>query len=334
MRFPLAQTLAVYRHIRRKRKDGIARFPLVLMLEPLHACNLSCQSCGRIREYRDRISETLSLDDCLAASDACDAPVVSICGGEPLLHPQVRELSRELLSRGRVVYLCTNGQLLDKRLHLFRPHRLFNINVHLDGLAGTHDAIVERPGAFDRAVAGIRAAKEAGFTVCTNTTVYAQTDAGEIEALIGFLGDLGIDGILLSPGYGYAEVADRSSFMPRGAIAEKFSALRRAGKGRRIWSTPLFLDFLVGRRDYPCTPWGNVTYNVAGWKAPCYLMTDGHYGSFEEFMSGVEWERYGPGRDGRCADCMCHCGFEATVALSSGASIKDALRMAWWTLAY
>ncbi|MFH0800066.1 MAG: adenosyl-hopene transferase HpnH [Pseudomonadota bacterium] len=332
MRFPFAQTAAVYRYIRQQKKAGRERFPLVLMLEPLHACNLSCTGCGRIREYKDRISEMLSLEDCLKAVDDCGAPVVSICGGEPLLYPQIRELVKECLARGRVVYLCTNGQVLDKKLHLFHPHKLFNINIHIDGLAKTHDAIVERPGAFDRAVAGIRAAKDSGFSVCTNTTVYEQTDPGEVAALIDFLGDMKIDGILLSPGFDYTDVEDRSVFMRRDAIVEKFKALRKVGRGPKIWSTPLFLDFLAGRREFPCTPWGNVTYNIKGWKAPCYLVTDAHHVSFGEFMSAVDWEKYGPGKDQRCANCMCHCGFEPTVALTSTSSIKDALRMAWWTL--
>lgn len=332
MRFPFKQTAAVYKYIRAQKRSGRARFPLVLMLEPLHACNLSCSGCGRIREYRDSLSEMVPLEKCLAAVDGCGAPVVSICGGEPLLYPKVSELVRETLARGRVVYLCTNGQTLEKRMGLFSPHPLFNINVHLDGLCATHDAIVEQAGAFDRAVAGIRAAKQAGFTVCTNTTVYRQTDAGEIRALIDFLGDAGVDGILLSPGFDYTDVPDQSVFMTREAIVEKFSALRDAGRGRRVWSTPLFLDFLAGRREFPCTPWGNVTYNVRGWKAPCYLITDGHYAAFDEFMREVAWDRYGPGRDNRCANCMVHSGFEPTVALVAGASIRDALTMAKWTL--
>lgn len=332
MRFPFRQTVAVYRHVRRKKKEGGEKFPLVLMLEPLHACNLSCSGCGRIREYKAHLSEMLPLEMCLAAIDASDAPVVSICGGEPLLYPQIRELVLGALDRGRVVYLCTNGQALSKKLHLFRPHKMFNINVHVDGLAKTHDAIVKKPGAFDEAIAGIKAAKNTGFTVCTNTTVYKQTDTEEIKALISFLKDTGIDGILISPSFDYTDAPDQSVFMTRGMISEKFSALRGALNSKKIWSTPLFLDFLAGERDFPCTPWGNVTYNILGWKAPCYLVTDGHYGSFHDLMSKVCWDKYGPNLDPRCANCMMHSGFEATVALVAWENIKDALRMAWWTL--
>ncbi len=332
VRFPLVQTTAVYRYMRRMEGRGKKRFPLVLMLEPLHACNLTCSGCGRIREYREHMSKMLSLSDCLKAVDDCGAPVVSICGGEPLLYPEIGKLVDETVKRGRVAYLCTNGQTLEKKVADLKPHKLFNINVHLDGLARTHDAIVEREGAFDKAVAGIRAAKEAGFTVCTNTTVYKQTDVGEIRALVDFLEDVGVDGILISPGFDYSDVADQSVFLTRDAIIEKFRELRSTTKTKRIWNTPLFYDFLSGGRDYPCTPWGNVTYNVLGWKAPCYLITDGHYADFGEFMEKVKWEDYGPGKDKRCANCMAHCGFEPTVALTSTKSLRDALTMARWTL--
>jgi len=332
MRFPLRQTTTIANYIRRMKGQGKKRFPLVLMLEPLFACDLTCSGCGRIREYKAEASRMLTMEQCLAAIDESGAPVVSICGGEPLLYPQIKELVEATLARGRVVYLCTNGQSLKKKLSLFSPHKRFNFNVHLDGLAATHDTIVEKKGAFDKAIEGIAAAKKAGFTVCTNTTVYTKTDASEVEALIDYLEGLGIDGMLLSPGFDYTDVEDQSVFLARSAIIEKFRALRKAGRGRKIWSTPLFLDFLAGRRDFQCTPWGNVTYNVCGWKAPCYLITDGHHASFEGFMNNVDWEKYGPGRDTRCRNCMCHCGFEPTVALATTSNIRDALTMARWTL--
>lgn len=332
MRFPFSQTACVYKYIRRNKRAGIERFPLVLMLEPLHACNLSCSGCGRIREYKDRISEMLPLEACLKAVDDSNVPVVSICGGEPLLYPQIRELVNEILKRGRVVYLCTNGQVLDKKLHLFKPNRMFNINVHIDGLQKTHDTIVEKNGAFDAAISGVKTALDAGFTVCTNTTVYKQTNTGEIKSLISFLKGLGVNGILISPGFDYSDAPDQSVFMTRDVITQKFLDLRKTLSSKRIWSTPLFLDFLAGRRDFPCTPWGNVTYNIKGWKAPCYLVTDCHYETFTDLMSKVEWDRYGPNRDLRCTNCMLHSGFEPTVALISDKKIKDMIKMAWWTL--
>ncbi|MBN1282258.1 MAG: adenosyl-hopene transferase HpnH [Proteobacteria bacterium] len=332
MRFPLGQTVSIARYIGRMKGRGVKRFPLVLMLEPLHACNLTCSGCGRIREYKAQMSRMLSLEQSLKAVEDCGAPVVSICGGEPLIYPEISALVEKTLERNRVVYLCTNGWALEEKLPLFTPHRRFNINVHIDALAATHDMIVEKRGAFDRAVAGIVAAKKAGFTVCTNTTIYTQTDTGEIKALFEYLEGLGVDGMLVSPGFDYSDVEDRSVFLTREAIKEKFTELRETGRGKRIWQTPLFLDFAAGRRDYPCTPWGNVTYNVCGWKAPCYLITDGHHETFDGFMNDVDWERYGPGRDPRCANCMCHCGFEPTVALTTTSSVRDALTMAKWTL--
>lgn len=302
------------------------------MLEPLHACNLTCSGCGRIREYKDTLSKMVPIEKCLKAVDECSATVVSICGGEPLLYPEIGELVTEVLKCGRVVYLCTNGQILEKKLPLFKPHPFFNINVHLDGLQKTHDTIVEKNGAYAKAIEGIKLALSKGFTVCTNTTVYKQTSVSEIHQLINELKRIGIKGILLSPSYCYEDVADQSVFLTKAEINEKFAALRNAGNGRRVWSTPLYLDFLAGLREFSCTPWGNVTYNIKGWKAPCYLITDRHFDTFGEFMNGVDWNRYGPGRDKRCLNCMVHSGFEATVALETGNSIRDALRMARWTL--
>ena len=301
------------------------------MLEPLHACNLSCSGCGRIREYKDSISEMVPLDKCLKAVDECGAPVVSICGGEPLLYPEITKLVDEVLKRGKVIYLCTNGQVLKKKLSFFKPHPFFNINVHIDGLERTHDTIVEKEGAYSMAIEGVKAAIDEGFTVCTNTTIYKQTSNAEIVELVNTLEGLGVHGILLSPGYGYADVEDQSVFLTRQEINQKFKELRRTGNGSRVWSTPLYLDFLAGLRDYSCTPWGNVTYNIRGWKAPCYLITDGHYENFADFMNAVDWERYGPGKDKRCLNCMVHSGFEATVALTTTSTLKDALRMARWT---
>ena len=332
MRFPMKQTLAVAKHIGRQKRRGIKRFPLVLMLEPLHACNLTCTGCGRIREYKDNIKDMLPLEKCLAAVDDCEAPVVSVCGGEPLLYPEIQELVAKILELGKVVYLCTNGQVLDKKLDLFQPHKMFNINIHLDGLAKTHDMIVEKDGAFDKAVAGIKLAKDAGFIVCSNTTVYKQTNTNEIRELVKYLDGIGVDGFLMSPGFDYSDVEDQSVFLTKDAIIEKFNELDDVTSGPKIWNTPLFYDFLKGNRDYPCTPWGNVTYNIRGWKAPCYLVTDKHYESYDNFIKDVAWEKYGPGCDPRCTNCMAHCGFEATVALTSTSKLSDMLRMAKWTL--
>ncbi len=332
MRFPIKQTIAVARSIKKNKAEKRERFPLVLMLEPLHACNLTCEGCGRIREYADTISEQLPLEKCLKAIDDSSAPVVSICGGEPLLYKYIEELIDETLARGKVVYLCTNGTILDRKLDILKPHPMFNINIHLDGMEKTHDAIVQRPGTFRQVCENIRLAKKKGLTVCTNTTVYKETDPGEIEDLFHHLDMLGVDGMLISPGFDYKDVEDQAVFMTREEIAEKFGEIRKFAKNFRVWSTPLFLDFLAGLRDFKCSPWGNVTYNIAGWKAPCYLITDTHYEDFGEFMKAVDWNKYQAGEDARCRNCMAHCGFEATVAMQTSKSLKDMLRMAWWTI--
>ncbi|MFH1874586.1 MAG: adenosyl-hopene transferase HpnH [Pseudomonadota bacterium] len=332
MRFPLRQTISIARYVSAQKKKGNKRFPLVLMLEPLHACNLTCSGCGRIREYQDSMSKMVSLKDCLKATDDCGAPVVSVCGGEPLLYPQIKELVESLLVKKRVVYLCTNGQVLKDKLSLFKPHPFFNINVHLDGLASTHDLIVEKKGAYQKAVEGIQLALAKGFTVCTNTTVYKQTTSSELKKFIQEVKALGVHGILISPSYSYEDVADQSIFMTTQEINKKFQDLDEVCRSKKIWSTPLYIDFLQGKRKFTCTPWGNVTYNIKGWKAPCYLITNEHYANYQDFMNKVNWDKFGPGQDKRCQYCMVHCGFEATVALKTTESIKDALRMAYWTL--
>lgn len=332
MRFPFAQTQSVAGYISREKRKKTGKFSLVLMLEPLHACNLTCEGCGRIREYKDSMQETVPPEECLKAVDDCGAPVVSICGGEPLIYPQIKELVQKIIERGKVVYLCTNGTLLDRKLDLFEPNKLFNINIHIDGMEKTHDAIVQRAGTFQKIVKNIKLAKEKGFTVCTNTTVYKETSAEEIEELFKLLTSLKVDGFLVSPCFDYKEVQDQSVFLNRVEIEEKFKKVLKFSGKYRLWSTPLFLEFCAGLRDYKCTPWGNVTYNVKGWKAPCYLITDNHYKSYSDFMKDVEWDYYASGHDKRCANCLAHCGFEATAALEVTKSLKDTAKMAIWTL--
>jgi len=308
------------------------RFPLVLMLEPLHACNLSCAGCGRVREYHSTIGQKLTVAECLAAVDECGAPVVSVCGGEPLLYPEIGRLVAELLTRNKRIYLCTNGILLRKRLGEFTPDGRLILNVHLDGLEKTHDAVVERQGVFREAIEGIQAAKRAGFKVSTNTTVYHETDMAEIEALLEYLRPFHLDGHMLSPAYAYASVDDRDIFMTRDDVHEKFKDVGRLADRYRLDTTPVYLDFLQGKRDLPCTVWGTPTYNITGWKSPCYLITDGHYGTFEELMTRTPWESYGPGNDPRCEHCMMHCGFEPSAALGINAKSGDSFRLLRWIL--
>jgi hopanoid biosynthesis associated radical SAM protein HpnH len=306
------------------------RFPLVLMLEPLHACNLTCTGCGRIREYETSITSRLTLEQCLAAVDECGAPVVSICGGEPLLYPEIAALVRGILARNKHLYLCTNALLLRKKLGEFQPDPRFFINVHLDGLEQTHDRCVERQGVFQEAIEAIRAARAAGFKVCTNTTIYRETDMREIERLFEFLEPFDLDGHMLSPAYGYSAVDDREIFLTREDVHEKFQDIGRLAKRFKLNSTPPYLSFLRGERDLPCTAWGNPTYNVMGWKGPCYLITDAHHQSFEELMTRTAWESYGHGNDPRCEHCMVHCGFEPSAALGINARPGDSLKLLTW----
>jgi len=338
MRFPLSLTSKMVGYIAHKKITRQKRFPLVLMLEPLHACNLTCTGCGRIREYAPTIKEKLSVAECLAIVDEAGAPIVSICGGEPMIYPQIGELVSGILRRRKHIYLCTNGMFIRKRLHEFRPTSRFLFNVHLDGLAETHDKAVEREGVFEAAIDGIRAAKDAGFMVCTNTTIYKETDLGEIDRLFAFLTKLGVDGFLLSPAYGYAAVQSTNPtgaaeiFLTRDEIRAKFREAKKLFARYRLMSSPVYLEFLAGERELSCTAWGNPTRNVRGWKGPCYLITDQHHATFQELMDNTDWSQYGPGNDPRCDHCMMHCGFEPSAALGVNARLGDSLKMLLWQL--
>ncbi len=335
MGLPFSLTRSMAGYLMRRRLAGDRVFPLVLMLEPLHACNLKCQGCGRIREYASTLRQSLSLEQCLEADAQCQAPVVSICGGEPLLYPHLQPLIEGLIERGRHVYLCTNGTLLERRLAAMRPSDQLFINVHLDGMEHTHDAIVGRPGVFARAIEGIRAAKKAGFRVCTNTTVYRQTDPHEIVVLFEYLTSLGVDGFLIAPAYGYEAVCKSEGdaiFLTRKETHDRFRELRPLLKRFRMWASPIYLDFLAGLRELPCAAWANPTRNLLGWKGPCYLITDAHYGSYRELVERTDWDALGPGRDPRCEHCLMHCGFEPAAVLAAQHALGDALRMAWHSI--
>jgi hopanoid biosynthesis associated radical SAM protein HpnH len=338
MRFPLSLTRAMTAYLLRKRLAGQRRFPLVLMLEPLHACNLACAGCGRIREYAGTVGQTLSVEECLAAVDECEAPVVSICGGEPLIYPGLEELVAKTLARKKHIYLCTNGLLLAKKLPGLRPDGRLFINVHLDGMESTHDRIVQRDGVFAQAVAGIRAARQAGHRVCTNTTVYRETDLHEIAVLFEYLTELGVSVLMISPAYGYDAVkaarhdgAERL-FMTRDEVHAKFREARPLLAPFRLAASPIYLDFLCGDRTLDCAAWANPTRNVLGWKGPCYLVTDAHYATYQELLDSTAWDSLGPGRDPRCAHCLVHCGFEPAAVLAANHHFRDAVAMAVWQM--
>ncbi|HEV2394273.1 MAG TPA: DUF3463 domain-containing protein [Verrucomicrobiae bacterium] len=372
MRFPLALTVKIARHIIKHKIRRTPKFALVLQLEPLHTCNLTCTGCGRIREYSTSLKDMMSLEDCLASAQECNAPMVSICGGEPLIYPKIKELVAGLLDQGRIVYVCTNGmfmrrelrdylagiyspsleptlkRLLDEKLisdkeaetirkgkqddrPAIKPSQWMYWNVHVDGLEYTHDLIVEREGVFKECVQAIKMAKLLGYQVATNTTVYKETDMREIEQMFEFFSALEVDGHTISPGYEY-DAAKKDMikrlgknpeefFLTRAMTVEKFANILDWGKRFTIFGTTVYQEFLAGKRDLTCTAWAIPTRNIKGWKAPCYLMTDGHYPHYQEMLDQVDWDKYGVvngiARDQRCENCMVHCGYDPSGALGT-----------------
>ena len=380
MRFPLALTSKIATYIIGKKLRGAKKFATVLQLEPLHTCNLTCTGCGRIREYSTSLKDVMSLEECLGAATECGAPMVSICGGEPLIYPHIESLSTGLLEdQGRVVYLCTNAMFMRRKMRAFMarefarspqtveaklselqqlgvmtekeagevrkgpkdaaapvmaPHPFFFWNVHLDGLEYTHDLIVEREGVFKECILAMKMAKALGYNVATNTTIYKETDMTEIEGLFDFLSDIGIDGHTISPGYEYdaakADMIKRLNLQPedffltREGTRDKFKDLIEWTDRYPVLGTPIYHEFLVGKRELECSAWAIPTRNIAGWRGPCYFMAGaGHFPTYEQMLSQVDWSKFGvePGtgkaRDPRCDNCMTQCGFEPSGALSN-----------------
>ena len=375
MRFPLALTAKIAAHIVKHKLARTPKFALVLQLEPLHTCNLTCTGCGRIREYSTSLKDMMPLEDCLAAATECDAPMVSICGGEPLIYPKIEELVAGLRAQRRIVYICTNGMFMRKKMRDYLaaiysaalepklatlldqklisekdaeairkgksdnrptigPSKWIYWNVHIDGLEYTHDLIVEREGVFRECVEAIRMAKILGYQVATNTTVYRETEVQEIEQMFEFFSALEVDGHTISPGYEYdaakKDMVTRLGkkpedfFLTRKMTREKFANIEQWGERFNIFGTPVYQEFLAGKRELTCTAWAIPTRNVRGWKAPCYLMTDGHYERYQEMLENVDWEKYGVvdgvARDARCENCMVHCGYDPSGALITNAS--------------
>lgn len=331
MRFPWRLNYDLARYIIGNSIKKQEKYPLVLMLEPTHLCNLTCSGCGRIREYAASIQKMMPLEECLHSVDECAAPIVTITGGEPLLYPPVYDLVTAVLKRGKHIQFCTNALLLEDALDRLQQHPNFTLNIHMDGLEETHDRILERKGAFSIAVESIKNAKKQGFRVCTNTTIYRDTDLLELEMLFSMLTDIGVDGILVAPGFSYVAV-EEDFFLVRQEIEHKFREIYTMSRRFRFWSTPMYLRFLMGEKKLQCTPWGNPTRNPSGWKAPCYLITDGHYASYAELMTMTDWNRYGVGRDKRCAQCMMHCGFEPTVVREIASNWRDMMEMTFWNI--
>ncbi|MEI8393999.1 MAG: adenosyl-hopene transferase HpnH [Rhodospirillaceae bacterium] len=330
MGVPLRQQAAIGAYIVKQRLQGRARYPLVLMLEPLFRCNLACSGCGKI-DYPDAIlNRRLSVQECLDAAEECGAPVVSIPGGEPLLHKEIGEIVAGLIRQRRYVYLCTNALLLEKKLDLFTPSPYLSFSIHLDGLKEHHDRSVCQNGVFDRAVAAIKAALAKGFRVNCASTFYDGVPAADIAAFLDFTRDLGVEGTTIAPGYAYERAPDQQHFLNRRKTKELFRDVFRIGRGRdwRITHSTLYLDFLAGNQDYRCTPWGNPTRNVFGWQRPCYLINEGYAASFRELMEETDWDSFGTGRYEKCADCMAHCGYEPTAANDATGNPLKAARVA------
>ncbi len=326
---PVIQQVRVGAYIVSQKLRRNARYPLVLMLEPLFRCNLACPGCGKI-DYEDAVlNKRLSVEECLAAVDECGAPVVSIPGGEPLLHREMDKIVEGIVARKKFVYLCTNGLLLEKKMHLFKPSQYLTFSVHLDGLEEHHDRAVNQPGTFRRAVAAIKKARAEGFRVNVNCTLFDQMSADEVAAFFDYCTDeLDVEGITVSPGYAYERAPDQEHFLNRTKTKQLFRDIfKRRGRAKwRFSQSSLFMDFLAGNREYRCTPWGNPTRNVFGWQRPCYLLGEGFVGSFAELMAETDWDRYGTGNYEKCADCMVHCGYEATA-------VNDTVARPWRALA-
>ena len=320
MSVPVSQMWTVASYVLAQRLRGRSRYPLVLMLEPLFRCNLACAGCGKIQYPAHILKRELSVEECLRAVEECGAPMVSIPGGEPLLHPDIARLVRELVARRKYIYLCTNALLLKQKLDegLFTPSRYLTFSVHMDGQEAHHDFAVCREGTYAKAIAGIRQAVGMGFRVTTNTTLFENADPNSVRAFFDEMMEVGVEGMMVSPGYAYDKAPDQANFLQRRRTNELFEMiLSNRGDAKRRWrfnQSPLFLEFLMGKREYECTPWGNPTYNLFGWQRPCYLLQEGYADSFDELMNDTDWAAYGRASgNSKCQNCMVHCGYEPTA---------------------
>jgi hopanoid biosynthesis associated radical SAM protein HpnH len=322
MGIELKQAFEIGKYLITQKLKGNKRFPLVLMLEPLFRCNLACSGCGKIQHPVEILKQNLTPEQCFKAAEECGAPVVSIPGGEPLLHPQIDEIVKGLIKRRKFIYLCTNGILLEKSLDKFTPSPYLTFMIHLDGMREWHDKCVDRKGVFDTAIKAIKAAKAKGFRVNTNSTIFQGADPQEMQQFFDYLTEIGVDGMQISPGYSYDWAPDQDHFLQREqtrALFREILAPFKAGKKKwNFYHNPLFLDFLTGEKDYECTPWGSPSYSVLGWQKPCYLLNEGYYTTFKELLDDTDWSQYGRASGNeKCADCMVHCGYEPTAAMDA-----------------
>ncbi|MBI5299509.1 MAG: adenosyl-hopene transferase HpnH [Deltaproteobacteria bacterium] len=323
MGVPASQAWRVASYVLKQKISGNKKYPLVLMLEPLFRCNLACAGCGKIQYPESVLKKRLSPEQCFKAVDECGAPMVSIPGGEPLLHPEMDKIVEGLVARKKYIYLCTNAILLKRKIDLFKPSKFLTLSVHLDGLQEDHDKAVCRDGIYEQAVSGIKEALQRGFRVTTNTTLFEGANPERVRTFFDTMMGLGIEGMMVSPGYSYDKAPDQTHFLKRNRTHDLFqNILGNPKKGWKFNQSPLFLQFLKGKRSYQCTPWGNPTYNVFGWQKPCYLLQEGYVGTFKELMTETNWNNYGTGNNEKCADCMVHCGYEATAVDDTFSSLR------------
>ena len=317
MAVPISQMWTVASYVVKQKLRKNKRYPLVLMLEPLFRCNLACAGCGKIQYPAHILKQHLTPEQCFQAVDECQAPMVSIPGGEPLMHPQIDQIVKGLIERKKYIYLCTNAILLKQKLEegLFKPSKYLTFSVHMDGTEENHDFAVCREGTYQKAIEGIRLAIDRGFRVTTNTTLFDGVDPNEVRNFFDQMADAGVEGMMLSPGYAYSKAPDQEHFLRRKETNHLFELILANRKKRWNFNqSPLFLEFLMGRRDYECTPWGNPTYNLFGWQKPCYLLQEGYVDTFQELMDQTDWDQYGHASGNpKCTDCMVHCGYEASA---------------------
>jgi hopanoid biosynthesis associated radical SAM protein HpnH len=331
MAMPMRQSIRLGGYLLKQKLLRRQKYPMLVELEPLFACNLKCGGCGKIAQPASLLKQRMPVEQAVAAVEECGAPMVSIAGGEPLMHPQIDEIVRQLLARNKIVFLCTNALLLPKHLHKFTPHRNFAWMVHIDGLAQRHDESVRKLGGFDAAIAALQQAKAAGFRVMTNTTFFTSDTPQDVIDVLDYLNDeVKVDNMQISPAYAYGKAPDQEHWLgvqqTRELFRKAFGENRR--KKWRLNHSPVFLDFLEGKRDLECTPWGIPSYSLLGWQRPCYLLDDSYAETYKELIETTEWEKFGRGKDPRCANCMAHCGYEPTAVIATMGSLKETIRAA------
>ncbi|MBB4684222.1 adenosyl-hopene transferase HpnH [Amycolatopsis jiangsuensis] len=330
MAMPLRQSIRLGGYLMKQKLRRNEKFPLLVELEPLFACNLKCGGCGKIAQPHTLLKQRMPVEQAVGAIEESGAPMVSIAGGEPLMHPQIDEITRQLLDRNKIVFLCTNALLLHKHIHKFTPHRNFAWMVHIDGLEERHDASVRKEGGFQAAVEAIKLAKDKGFRVMTNTTFFTGDTPQDVIDVLDYLNDLGVDNMQISPGYAYEKAPDQDHWLGVHQTRELFSKAFGGGNRKRwrLNHSPVFLDFIEGKRDLECTPWGIPSYSLLGWQRPCYLLDDGYAETYRELIETTDWDAFGRGKDPRCDNCMAHCGYEPTAVIATLGSLKETVRAA------